>query len=566
MEDCCGAQDCNSFLQSEFTTEYPPPDSITYEGAFKQHYFSIPPTKDKTLSLSLFPLSSPDPISGVERPMLCMGMASKFDGAGLRNLGGRPPIELVFALDISGSMSSSFDILDEKKKREGNVGKERKRIQKLEAAKEALIGLIDTLKEGDSFGLITFNHEAQEIIPLQPFNETLRLQIKEKVKGITSRGGTSLEIAANASVAQYGPDLVDQQPHGENDRGPEEEEEEEEKRDHPTTKKKQLPFRRIFFLTDMLLNERNSAGLLEIYRGAAERKQPIHSTVIGFGFDFDVSLTESLATVPGCNYFTVTDPNEFLHQMTWEFDYLVFPIASNLRVSLVDQSNSSNCSDCSDIAQVVAVCGSPTPISDFDDRKTLMFCSTLFASQTQGKEKEGTKGGVLMAVLSFLEKEEKKKERSLRLKIEFTSFDGEKIESFSKVTFPNKEENREVSPPSSGSEFLVRKTLLISQIVCLIKSILRDIQRGEQFPSVKREEGLPFQLIESERKRKEKDNSFGMYGGGSQSTRLFGSRPLCLENYQSIVGDFLAYYKKEESLLEDFGLAVWRSSLERFFE
>ena len=32
---------------------------------------------------------------------------------------------------------------------------------------------------------------------------------------------------------------------------------------------------------------------------------PIHTTVIGFGFDFDTDLTSALAAIPLCNYFSV---------------------------------------------------------------------------------------------------------------------------------------------------------------------------------------------------------------------------------------------------------------------
>jgi len=529
MECAGGAKDCNAFLQSSFSSNYPSPNSITYEGTFNQHYFAVPPTEREVVSVDFVPCNFPDPISGKRTtPMLCMGMASKFDGSGLRNLGGRPPVELVFALDISGSMSSSFDLLDEKKKREGKVaGREMRRIQKLEAAKQALVGLLENLKEGDSFGLITFNHTSQEIIPLQPFNETLRLKVKKQMKNIQSTGGTNLENAATASVAQYGPD-----------------EPLEQNKTKGDDTKKQLPLRRVFFLTDMLLNERNSKGLLEIYRKATERNRPIHSTVIGFGFDFDVSLTELLATVPGCNYFTVTDPDEYLHQMTWEFDYLVFPIASDLKVSLTENSD----------ATVVAVCGSPTPIADFGDKKTLMYCSSLFASETQGKKKEGTKGGVMLAVLSF--PEEQKEPRTLELKVEFTSYDGSKSESFSKVTFDCSERSAKLSSEPTGSELLVRKALALSQIVCLIKCILRDIERREPVPSVTREGGLPFGLLEMERNAKN-SNGFGA---------ARGDRPPCLDLYAPMIRDFLDYYKKEEAVLDDFGLGLWRSSLEKYLE
>ncbi len=60
-----------------------------------------------------------DPLSGIPEEYLCIGLNSKvffdairsqnpFDGEGIRKYG-RPKLNLVIVLDISGSMSSSFD-------------------------------------------------------------------------------------------------------------------------------------------------------------------------------------------------------------------------------------------------------------------------------------------------------------------------------------------------------------------------------------------------------------------------------------------------------------------------
>ena len=48
-----------------------------------------------------------------------MGTASKYDGGGLRQLGGRPCVGVVFVLDVSGSMGGRFYRRDMKEMRRG---------------------------------------------------------------------------------------------------------------------------------------------------------------------------------------------------------------------------------------------------------------------------------------------------------------------------------------------------------------------------------------------------------------------------------------------------------------
>ncbi len=114
-----GAKDCGSFLRSRVSRDYPSADSITCEGVFNQHYFTIPPTDSEIFHVTLSSSASLDPISGAADYFLCLSGSSMYDGPGLRQHGGRPCVELVFVLDVSGSMGDRFQEVTLKQARQG---------------------------------------------------------------------------------------------------------------------------------------------------------------------------------------------------------------------------------------------------------------------------------------------------------------------------------------------------------------------------------------------------------------------------------------------------------------
>lgn len=131
---------------------------------FYQHYFRVPPTDTEIVKYSFTTAVVEDPLSGKKDYFIGMGSASKFDGNGLRKCGGRPPVQLVFLLDVSGSMNSRFYTRSSKQMRkkggEESSDEATRNMTKLDAAKEALLGLLENMQEGDSFGLVSFDTRA----------------------------------------------------------------------------------------------------------------------------------------------------------------------------------------------------------------------------------------------------------------------------------------------------------------------------------------------------------------------------------------------------------------------
>lgn len=90
-----------------------------------------------------------------------MAFNSKYNGQGIVQHG-RPKLNLVIALDVSGSMSSPF---------QGENNK-----SKLDVAKESIITLLCQLQQDDSLGLMIFDDKTHLIHPMTRYvnKSTLR--------------------------------------------------------------------------------------------------------------------------------------------------------------------------------------------------------------------------------------------------------------------------------------------------------------------------------------------------------------------------------------------------------
>jgi len=153
---------------------------------------------------------------------------------------------------------------------------------------------------------------------------------------------------------------------------------------------------RVFFMTDMNINQgtKNGNSLMEAVENAAKH-QGVMTTIIGIGVDFDVSLTDRLACVRGANYFTAHSTDEFLHQMIEELDYLMAPLAFDMKVE-IDQSFNGKEPEVAVVAQHVY--GAPEP-AKYGPRPagTLARINSFFPSSTDAHGQ--TKGSMILCKL-----------------------------------------------------------------------------------------------------------------------------------------------------------------------
>ena len=87
-----------------------------------------------------------------------------------------PPKDVVFCLDISGSMSS--------KVANGNT-----RLKECQMALEKLLDA-DILKPGDRIGLKQFDHKCDTVLPITDISDESLTLLKDKVHALTTQGGT----------------------------------------------------------------------------------------------------------------------------------------------------------------------------------------------------------------------------------------------------------------------------------------------------------------------------------------------------------------------------------------
>lgn len=103
-----------------------------------------------------------------------MILKSKYDG-----IGNRLPIDIVFALDKSGSMESRLG---------------QSYLTCIELAQNAVLNLITQLESNDSFGLIVFDNQAATIIPLQTVDALKSIDYKSIINVIRAEVALCLSM------------------------------------------------------------------------------------------------------------------------------------------------------------------------------------------------------------------------------------------------------------------------------------------------------------------------------------------------------------------------------------
>lgn len=246
---------------------------------------------------------------------------SKFDYS-LNNLD-RPPLDVVFVLDISYSMNSQFpDDSDYRKK--------------LCIAKESIQLMVSQLSDRDRAGLVTFNSSTETVSPLAYMNKSNTTKFISGLNSLNSNGSTDLALGLRAGFNEIRSNENDEI----------------------------FRLKRVFFLTDMESTADDEAEVLliaqqqvvitppvdttpERYPRECKKtklslsresviifKYPVHISVIGIGIDLSVSTVQKLSAIPGAKYASVVNCKEFYSAIANEFNYDVMPIAFDIRLEL----------------------------------------------------------------------------------------------------------------------------------------------------------------------------------------------------------------------------------------
>ena len=351
-----GAKDINNFRDNIENDYLPVPSDVTYEGLFYDYYFDTGQGSscNKLFCPSYTYAISKDPFSEDEEYYLSVGLNSNMKESDFE----RKKLNLVVVLDISGSMSSSFnryyyDQFGNQQTREGNDEDWSK--SKMQVANEAIVALMDHLNDDDRFGVVLFDDSSYLAKPLTYVGNTDMDSVADHVLEITPQGGTYMEAGIKQGTELFRELIAIDKTEYEN---------------------------RIIFLTDAMPNigDTSEEGLLGMTKKNAD--DGIYLTFIGIGVDFNTELTEAITKIRGANYYSVHSNSEFKERMDDGFDYMVTPLVFDLELKLDARGY-----------EIMKVYGSPEA-----DEATgeIMKVNTLFPSKTEGGE---TKGGVVLLKL-----------------------------------------------------------------------------------------------------------------------------------------------------------------------
>lgn len=383
-----GAKDTVNFRENIKNGYFPLITDITYNGLFYEYSFNTGKQEESNelFSPSYLQAMSSDPISGAQEIYMAVGLNSNIKESDFK----RKKLNLVVALDISGSMGSPFNsyYYDGGEK---NLEDERK--TKMQIANESLNILIDQLNDDDRFGLVLFESGSYIAKPLNLVGETDIDKTKEHILQITDRGGTNFEAgykSANELISEY--TNVDSDEY-EN---------------------------RIIVITDAMPNtgETSEESLMSMVKTNAIKG--IYTSFIGVGVDFNSELIETISNVKGANYYSVNNAEEFKSRMGEQFEYMVTPLVFDLEFNFESEDY-----------EIEAVYGSDTVNKSTGN---IMNVNTLFPSKTNSNGE--VKGGI---ILLKLKRKQEGNNRQVKLEVSYKDRNG-KTSNNSKVIDIKEEE------------------------------------------------------------------------------------------------------------------------------
>ena len=407
-----GAKDSDNFIQNIKNGYLPKLDSITYEGVFYDHYFNSPNQECEMLFCPSYTLAKVKNLySDKDEYFISVGLDSGLDISKFK----RDKLNLVVVLDVSGSMSGSFDRYYYDKNHNRHTKKHK---TKMAIANETIVAMMKHLKPEDRFGVVLFDDRSYSVKPLRDVKTTDMKAISEHILDIKPMGGTNWSAGYKEALKYF-----------------------------KKVSKKGYE-NRIIFITDAMPNsgELSKKGLFGMTKMAS--KEGIHTTFFGVGVDFNANLVEYVSKVKGANYYSVHSAKEFAKRLDKEFDYMVTPLVYDLSLKLTSKS-----------FKIDAVYGAPKA-----DIKTgeVLRVDTLFASDSN---EDGNKGGVILLKVSKFSSDNSELTLNVTYKDRYQhTFKNQKTISFDKV---NGYENS-----------AIEKSILLANYVSLMKNWIIDARAG----------------------------------------------------------------------------------------
>jgi len=291
---------------------------INYENTLGEFKFPVGVREiDRTFAPRFEHARLADGATGVEHDYVAVNFQSRFDDDGM-SLHGRPGVDIVFVLDISGSMGMSFTT--DADARTGGRGWSHSPIDrensKLGVAVRCIKAMVAQLTPSDKVGVVLFNRETHVLQPLTACAKLERSGLEAKLDAVRSTGGTDLHRGFKKGVEM----LITSS-------------RKSKAKSKAATANKNMA--RVMFLTDMESSAVDEQDVLETASAAARSaSNPRHTSVVGIGVDLSVGTVETLSKIPGCRYHSVASAAEFEESVLTDFAHDITPIAFNIKLSL----------------------------------------------------------------------------------------------------------------------------------------------------------------------------------------------------------------------------------------
>lgn len=403
-----GAKNVENFRENIKNGYFPISTDITYNGLFYDYSFDTGNVNEskELFSPSYCVATSKDPISNELEYYMSVGLNSNIKESDFA----RKKLNLVVVLDISGSMSSSFNsyYYDGKKK-----DKEESK-SKMKLASESLNILIDNLKDDDRLGIVLFDDEAYLAKDLNYVGNTDIDALKEHILEIEDRGGTNFEAGYKKGTKLFN-GLQDSKEYD----------------------------NRIIVITDAMPNygTTSNEGLLKYVTDNSD--EGIYTTFIGVGVDFNTKLVEQIGSIKGANYYSVNSASEFKETMKEDFEFMVTPLVFDLNLNFESKDY-----------EIVNVYG--TDAAD-KSKGNIMHVNTLFPSRSNSEGE--VKGGIVLLKL----KKKSNEDGKIKLSVSYKDRNGKDYSNSQDVVY---DKTNEEYYANTG----IRKAIVLSRYANTLKN------------------------------------------------------------------------------------------------
>jgi Ca-activated chloride channel family protein len=280
-----GAQDAGLFRAKIARGEIPRSTDLHVEGMLAEHDLPlVGETCTKSLCLNAATAIARGADDGETTSWVQVGFSTAYDVETFK----RPDLDLAVVVDRSGSMGGD----------------------KIVAARAALQKLVSQLGPRDRLSVVLFDDRVDVLVAPTFVSDVEKERILGQVQSIDARGSTDIEAGLARGYQLVTEDVAHKE------------------RSH-----------RVMLLTDALPNTgRTDAGsFISLTRSGAENG--IGLTAFGIGLDFGQELVHDIAQTKGGAYFFLEDDAKLRTVFDRDFDYLVTPVAYDMKVSVGAQSS-----------------------------------------------------------------------------------------------------------------------------------------------------------------------------------------------------------------------------------